>query len=146
MRRRGLFGGLLAAAGLGALGPTLAQAPAKPPKLKVVYHLSDLEKVDFVLGNIRHHYEGAGGADKVTIALVVHGPALRAFRADASAAPLERLAHLRGNGLAPYACANSLQGMNATLADFAPGFSLAEQGGVVLLAQLQALGYVYLRP
>jgi len=46
---------------------------------KVVYHLSDLEKVAFVLGNIENHLAGVGGPEKVTIALVVHGPALRAF-------------------------------------------------------------------
>jgi uncharacterized protein len=45
---------------------------------KVVYHLTDLDKVDFVLGNIRNHFDGTGGPNKVTIALVVHGPALKA--------------------------------------------------------------------
>jgi intracellular sulfur oxidation DsrE/DsrF family protein len=49
-------------------------------------HLDDLDKVDFVLGNIANHYGGMGGPDKVTIALVIHGPALKAFRA-ASATP-----------------------------------------------------------
>src|SRR6202163_2222407 len=52
---------------------------AAPDQAKVVYHLSDLDKVDFVMGNIRNHYSGMGGPDKVTIALVVHGPALKAF-------------------------------------------------------------------
>ena len=44
---------------------------------KAVYHLSDLDKVDFVFGNIRNHYNGMGGPDHVTIALVVLGPALQ---------------------------------------------------------------------
>ena len=39
----------------------------------MVYHLNELDKVSFVLGNIDNHYEGAGGADKVSIVLVVHG-------------------------------------------------------------------------
>src|SRR4029077_16318731 len=51
---------------------TRAEA-ATPDQSKVVYHLSDLDKVEFVMGNIRNHYNGMGGADKVTIALVVHG-------------------------------------------------------------------------
>ena len=59
---------------------------ATPDQSKVAYHLSDLDKVDFVLGNIRNHYNGMGGPDKVTIALVVHGPALKAFHT-ASATP-----------------------------------------------------------
>ena len=41
---------------------------AKPDMAKVVYHLADLDKVDFVLGNIRNHFNGMGGPDKVTIA------------------------------------------------------------------------------
>jgi hypothetical protein len=42
-------------------------------KLKVVYHLSDLDKVSFVLGNIQNHFDGVDGPDHVTIALVIHG-------------------------------------------------------------------------
>jgi uncharacterized protein len=52
----------------------------------VVYHLSDLDKVGFVMGNIQNHLDGVGGPDHVTIALVVHGQALQAFYA-ASANP-----------------------------------------------------------
>src|ERR1700749_584116 len=74
-----------------ALGAVLAASranaatEAKSDKLKVVYHLSDADKVNFVLGNIQNHIEGVGGPDHVTIALVVHGPALQAFHvADAN--------------------------------------------------------------
>jgi uncharacterized protein len=49
---------------------------------RVAYHLADLEKVGFVLANIRNHVEGMGAHDKVRIALVVHEPALKAFRAN----------------------------------------------------------------
>ena len=34
----------------------------------------------------------------------------------------------------------------ATLKDLLPGFTVAERGGVVRLAELQSQGYVYLRP
>ena len=60
---------------------TRAEA-AVPDAARVVYHLDDLEKVDMVFGNIKNHYAGMGGPDKVTIALVVLGPALKAFHAD----------------------------------------------------------------
>ena len=73
---------LRAAAALGAtFAASRASAATEGPaqdKLKVVYHLSDLDKVRFVLGNIQNHLDGAGGP--ITIALVVHGPALRAFQ------------------------------------------------------------------
>jgi len=44
------------------------------------------------------------------------------------------------------ACGNTMRGQNVTLKDLLPGFTVAERGGVVLLAELQAQGYVYLRP
>lgn len=44
----------------------------------MVYHLDDLDKVNFVIGNIQNHLDGVGGSGNVTIALVVHGQALPA--------------------------------------------------------------------
>src|SRR5437868_14510200 len=81
MDRRNML--LRAAAAVGAaFAASRANAATETPatgKLKVVYHLNDLDKVNFVLGNIQNHFEGVDGPDNVTIALVVHGPALRAF-------------------------------------------------------------------
>jgi intracellular sulfur oxidation DsrE/DsrF family protein len=39
-----------------------------------------------------------------------------------------------------------MRGQNVTLKDLLPGFAVAEHGGVVRIAELQAQGYVYLRP
>lgn len=36
--------------------------------------------------------------------------------------------------------------MDLTLPDLLPGFAVAEKGGVVRLAELQAQGYICLRP
>ena len=113
----------------------------------MVYHLADLDKVGFVLGNIDNHYKGMGGADKVTIALVVHGPALKAFHtADASPDLTQHAGALAKTGLELNACINTMRAQNVTLNDLLPGFIVADKGGVVRLAQLQAQGYVYLRP
>jgi len=114
---------------------------------KVVYHLSDLDKVDFVFGNIRNHYNGMGGPDHVTIALVVNGPALKAFHLDgATADNAKKFEELRNSGLQPAACINTMRAQNVTLKDLLPGFTVAEKGGVVRLAELQSQGYAYLRP
>jgi hypothetical protein len=80
MHRRNLLTGTFSAAGalLAAATSAVRAKAADPDKSKVVYHLTDLDKVGFVLGNIRNHFDGVGGPDKVTIALVVHGPALKA--------------------------------------------------------------------
>src|SRR5580692_11224449 len=91
---------------------------ATPDAAKVVYHLADLDKVDFVLGNINNHYKGMGGPDKVTIALVVHGPALKAFHsADASPDMSKRTDDLSKTGLQLNACINTMRAQNVTLKD-----------------------------
>jgi len=135
----------------GALLPVSAFAQsaraAEPQASKVVYHLADLDKVGFVLGNIHNHYDGMGGPENVTIALVVHGPALKAFHlADAGPAAAQDLATLKLSGLDLYACINTMRAQNVTLKDLLPGFVVADKGGVVKLADLQAQGYAYLRP
>ena len=146
-RRNMLTAALAGVGGLFAAAAATRSAQAAPDKAKVVYHLSDLDKVSFVLGNIRNHFDGMGGPEKVTIALVVHGPALKAFGA-ASANP--DLAHRVGEfgkaGLELNACGNTMKAQKITLKDLLPGFIVAERGGVVRIAELQSMGYVYLRP
>jgi hypothetical protein len=148
MRRRSLLQLALALTPASLLA-TRAQAatPATPDAAKVAYHLSDLDKVDFVLGNIANHYNGMGGPENVTIALVIHGPALKAFhKANASPDVTKHAADYTKNGLQLHACINTMRGQNVTLEDLLPGFAVADKGGVVRLAQLQAQGYAYLRP
>jgi intracellular sulfur oxidation DsrE/DsrF family protein len=120
---------------------------ATPDGAKVVYHLADLDKVDFVLGNIGNHFDGMGGPQNVTIALVVHGPALKAFRAaDATTEVTQQTAARAKSGLQLNACIHSMQALSVTLKDLLPGFAVADKGAVVKLAQLQGQGYAYLRP
>jgi intracellular sulfur oxidation DsrE/DsrF family protein len=149
LRRRNLLQ-LALALTPAALLASRAEAEAKsdaPEAGKVVYHLADLDKVDFVLGNINNHYEGMGGPDKVVIALVIHGSALKAFHAaDASPDRKKRTADLVKNGLQPSACIHTMRAQTVTVEDLLPGFAVADKGGVVRLAQLQAQGYAYLRP
>jgi uncharacterized protein len=147
--RRGLLRGALASFG-GVFAATAARAdhaPAAPDRNKVVYHLADLDKVAFVLGNIRNHLDGMGGPNNVTIVLVVHGPALKAFQVS-SANPdvTQRVATFAKAGVAFNACGKTMKAMDVTLKDLLPGFVAAEQGGVVRLAELQSQGYAYLRP
>jgi len=148
MHRRNLLTATLAAAGgLFALAGSKRAQAATPDKQKVVYHLADLDKVAFVLGNIRNHFDGMGGPAHVTIALVVHGPALKAFQsAQANPDLRKRVGEFSRAGLEMSACGNTMQAAHITLADLLPGFVNAERGGVVRLAELQAQGYVYLRP
>ncbi|GLR85051.1 DsrE family protein [Bradyrhizobium iriomotense] len=137
-----------------ALGAAFAAARAKATteptpadRLKVVYHLSDAEKVNFVLGNIQNHIDGVGGPEHVTIALVIHGPALKAFhRTRANPDVSKRVGDFSKDGVELAACGNTMKAQNITLKDLLPGFVSAEKGGVVRLAELQSQGYLYLRP
>ena len=113
----------------------------------MVYHLTDLDKVDFVLGNISNHFAGMGGSDKVTIALVVHGPALKAFHTSEALGDVsKRTEELSKTGLQMHACGNTMRAQNVALKDLLPGFVVADKGGVVRIAELQSQGFIYLRP
>jgi len=147
--RRALFARLAAlAAGAVALrggtGPARADETGVP---RVAYHLADVDKVGFVLGNIQNHIDGMGGPDKVHIVLVVHGPALALFRkAKANPDVTRRLAAIAAAGVGLAACGNTMKAQQIGLGDLLPGFMRVDEGGVVRLAQLQAEGYAYLRP
>jgi len=147
-RRNMLQGAVSFFAGLfAAVSARAATDPPATAKLKVAYHLSDLDKVSFVMGNIQNHLNGVGGPDHVTIALVVHGPALKAFHAAGASAELARhVGQFSSVGLELAACGNTMRAQNVTLKELLPGFVVADKGGVVRLAELQSQGYLYLRP
>lgn len=132
-------------AGVAALASGAARAEGDKP-LRVVYHLADADKAPFALGNMRNHIDGTKGR-QVTLGCVVHGPALALMTA-VHANPLNAgdVKRLMADGVAFHACAQTMDAMKLTLADLLPGFQRAENGGVVLLADLQADGWAYLRP
>ena len=143
MQRRAVFKTLIAAA-LTGLGARRAQAQEARAR-RVVYHVADADKVAFALGNMRNHH--AGGPEGLALAAVVHGPALAVFRGQTENESLKQaFAAALSSGDTFYACANTLAAHQWTLADLLPGFALADKGGVVKLADLQAEGWIYLRP
>lgn len=149
MDRRNML--LRAAAAVGAVfAASRADAATETPatgKLKVVYHLNDLDKVSFVLGNIQNHFDGVGGPDRVTIALVVHGPALKAFHSTSASPDIsKRVGQFSKTGMEIAACGNTMKSQNVTVNELLPGFVVADKGGVVRIAELQSQGYLYLRP
>lgn len=124
-----------------------AAATETPARQRVVYHLTDTDRIVFVLGNLQNHVDGVGGPGKADIRLVVHGPALRAFHAlaaeDHTVTTMQKLV---AAGVGFDACANTMKAQGVKLDDLVPGFVIAEKGGVVRLAELQQQGYAYLRP
>jgi len=147
MHRRNIFRAALAATGGLFAARAVAQDAGvrRPSASKVAYHLSDADKVVFVLGNIQNHIDG--GPKDVEIVLVVHGPALKSFHAKSADADLSRrVAGFSRAGVGLAACGHTMKSQKVGLTDLLPGFTVAEQGGVVRLAELQSMGYVYLRP
>jgi len=149
MHRRSILWAAASAFGA-AFAASRASASTEAPaanRLKVVYHLSDLDKVSFVVGNIQNNLDGVGGRDNVTIALVVHGQALRAFHASSANPDLSKhVGQFSKAGLELAACGNTMKAQKVGLADLLPGFIAADKGGVVRIAELQSQGYLYLRP
>jgi uncharacterized protein len=148
MNRRSILWAAVSALGAAfAASRANAATDAAPAKLKVVYHLCDPDKVSFVLGNIQNHFDGVGGPDHVTIALVIHGQALRAFHAASANPDLKgRVGQFSKAGLELAACGNTMKSQKVELKDLLPGFVSADRGGVVRIAELQSQGYLYLRP
>ena len=147
VNRRGLVTRLAASAAAGFAAFRVTDVAAADDVPRVAYHLSDKEKVQFVLGNIENHFKGMGGPDKVKIALVANGPALTAFASkDINPDVARRLRKLAEIGLDLGACGNTLDATKLTVADLVAGFTRVDEGGVVRLAKLQAEGWAYLRP
>ncbi|MGI9302667.1 MAG: DsrE family protein [Gammaproteobacteria bacterium] len=122
-------------------------ASAGNDKLKVVYHVSDVDKVQFALNNIKNHIKGVGGPENVKLALVVHGPALKEFHDIQVTDRVRKLAtELQGEGVELNACGNTMRAQAVEIDELIPGFVRVDQGGVVRIAELQAQGYLYIRP
>ncbi len=122
-------------------------AIAAEDKLDVVYHLSEEEKVGFVLNNIQNHIDGIGGPEKINVVLVMHGSAVKRFSdIEAVNRVRERVAKLQEQDVTFEACANTLTALGLEPDELLPGFVIAEKGGVTRIGELQSQGYVYLRP
>ncbi len=129
------------------IGAAMAGESGTGDKLNVVYHVSDEDKVSFVLGNIQNHIDGVGGPENIHIVLVAHGPAVKAFT-DIDAVDRVRgaVASLHEQSVETVACGNTLKALNLEPDELLPGFVIAEQGGVTRIAELQSQGYIYIRP
>ena len=142
-----LFPGLAGSAAATALPASASALTPVEAVQKVVYHLSEPTRVNFVMGNIKNHIAGKGGPDKVKIVLVIHGPALESFVSSKANPDMKRQIESRvGDGVSFVACGNTMSAQKLALTDMPHGFEVAEEGGVVRIADLQADGYLYIRP
>lgn len=116
-------------------------------KINVVYHVSEAEKVPFVLNNMQNHIDGVGGAENIDLVLVVHGPAINALTdIEATDRVRKAVASLKEQGAELDMCGNTLKGFGLSLDELLPGFVEVSQGGVTRIGELQSQGYAYIRP
>lgn len=126
---------------------SLSSAALAGDKQRVVYHVTDVEKIEFTLRNLANHIEGVGGPENVELHLVVIGPAMQGFTQEkASDKVKEVLPKLAAKGVHLEACGNTLRNMKLSITELVPGFVERPEGGVVRLAELQMKGFVYIRP
>ena len=138
-----LFGAAFAAARAGA-----AHRGAATKKLKVVYHLNDLDKVRFRRSAISRTILTASAAPTTS-------PSRWWFMArrcgrSMRRAPIPIMTRHVGQfskaGVELAVCGNTMKIQKVGLHDLLPGFVAVDQGGVVRIAELQSQGYLYLRP
>ncbi|WGK69935.1 DsrE family protein [Candidatus Haliotispira prima] len=114
---------------------------------KVVYHVSEPDRVQFALNNVKNHILGVEDSTKLKVVFVVHGPALKEFhsgnvKSEVSAIVRELEAHSVGFE----ACMNTMNAQKISTEELLSGFVRIDEGGVVRLAELQKQGYAYIRP
>ena len=145
MERRTVFRAALAGI-FGLAGQQAAKAERSARANRAAYHLTDPEKVEFVLASVLNHLSAANDID-FHLLVVAHGPALKSFRREYPFTAVEQPMSLAiERGAKFYACANTLASENLSLNDLLPGFLITPRGGVTYLADLQAQGWAYLRP
>ena len=147
--RRSLVALAAALSGTGLIASSSRAAAQATPtaKHKVAYHVADADRVDFVLRNMKNHVDGVGGPGRIDMVLVAHGPALKALHnIEGDMEAIASIADMMKTGVRLNACGNTMKKMKYQISDLPKGTTIAEQGGVVRLAELQEQGYAYIRP
>jgi hypothetical protein len=136
----------LLALGAGAAEATHSKEYAK--KHKIFYHLNEAgnAKAIAVLTNIQNHVDTVGWENIEALELVVHGPALRTFRArDLDPEVRGKVEKLLVGGLRIDACQIALKSQKLELRELLEGLT-AVPSGVARVMELQELGYAYVKP
>ena len=126
------------------LSVCVAQAAEKQ---KVVYHVSEIEKIGLALSNAGFHIQGVGGPENIDLVMVVNGAAIKGFtKANFDPKLQKKFDDLNAKGVHFEACGNALKFFDLKNEDLVEGFTPLPQGGVARLGELQMQGYGYIRP
>lgn len=109
-------------------------------KLKVVFHIDEMEKWDLVLKNAKNFYEGAENPE---IAIVANGDAVRAYLKESEYEAKFNM--LLGGDIELLACENALNRCDIGGREILP-YVKKVAVGVIELVERQDAGYRYIKP
>ncbi|AEA12493.1 hypothetical protein TUZN_1012 [Thermoproteus uzoniensis 768-20] len=98
--------------------------------------------MSIALSNVENLLEAVPGAE---VAVVANGSAVLFFVRQSPAHIRERLEALAGRGVKFYVCANSLRAHGIDSDDLLP-FAEVVPAGIAKILELQAAGYLYVKP
>ncbi len=138
---------LLALAAPLALQPqSAAQAaePAKAPKYRLVFHVSENNPQQWQLTlNNAFAFQKNVGKDNAQIEIVAIGPGLNMLKAESKAA--DRITEALDRNIDVVACGETMQATHVTAADLIGGVRVVP-GGLIEIVQRQQAGWSYIRP
>ncbi len=116
-------------------------------RLKVLFHVNEMEKWDTALGNMINLLKdaGEGAVDAVVLA---NGPSVNAY---GNTKKLAVMKELSGKGIRFLACRNSLKklcssGDSCITEESLPSFIEVVPAGITAIIKIQADGYAYVKP
>ena len=109
-------------------------------KLKVLFHVDEIEKWKLTLKNINNFLNGAKDSD---ILVVANAVAVKGYLPDYEL--FETMEELNKKGVVFSACNNALKGNNINPEDIGE-FVKIVPAGVIEIAEKQMEGYAYIRP
>ncbi len=125
-------------------------SPMREGKIKVLYHIdtSDVKLARYAMALINKHIEAEGGADKIDLKVVIHGPALKLFEKETMDSKLKaKFDKVVGLGVQPEMCQVSMKIFDRPLDTLASGLVPTKHPvAVKRIADLQAEGYLYIKP
>jgi len=116
-------------------------------KLKVLFHINELEKWDTALGNMINLLKDAG-EDAVDAVVLANGPSVNAYGIDNKLSVMKGLSE---RGVRFLACRNSLRKMcssgdSCINEENLPSFIETVPAGITAIIKIQSDGYAYVKP
>lgn len=116
-------------------------------RLKVLFHINELEKWDTALGNMINLLKDVG-EEAVDAVVLANGPSVNAYGNDKK---LSVMKSLSDRGIRFLACRNSLRKMcssgdSCINEDNLPSFIKTVPAGITAIIKIQSDGYAYVKP